>query len=280
VSALLLLWACSEGDYEPSQIEQLQIVDVVVNPLEVSPGQELRLQPFVADPQRRPREVLLWTCTFDGQSCAESLLQNPRTWLHVLELEEDTGEEIFTLPSEIASWMGDEDVLRVQLFALACVQGLCPAIEQARIAVAEEVIDDELRAALLDPPSMLRNMPWEGVSLATREFWISERPESERMQNPVFEPSFIAAADPYLEIERGSSALLSFVVTEVGVPDIVARGYTTIGRFHTWEIDYDEDTNIHFQLDAPRETGGGRYYVVLRNSQGGSAVWRQELYIR
>jgi hypothetical protein len=280
VSALLLLWACSEGGYEPSQIEQLQIIDVVVSPLEVGPGEELRLQPVVADPQRRPREVLLWTCIFDGQTCAESQLQSPEQWLHVLELEEDSGELAFTVPAEVASWMGDEEVLWVQLFALACVQGLCPAIEQARIAEAEGVIDDELRAALLDPPSMVRDMPWDGVSLAMRELWISRRPVSERAQNPLFEPRFLAAAEPYLEIERGGSAQLSFLASDMGAPPLVVRGYTTIGSFHTWEVESSEDSVIHLQLDAPPETGGGRYYVVLRNSWGGSAVWRQDLYIR
>ena len=116
----------------------------------------------------------------------------------------------------------------------------------------------------------LKSLPFDGVSLAYRTLWLSDREVEVRRSNPVFSPTFTLpeTARPGERIE------LPFEV-EVAGSDTEAFGYSLSGGFGAISARVFEG-QVSLDWYAPEELSeaeDSKLWVVFQDEEGGSAVW-------
>ena len=181
---------CASGPNQDTLVDELRVLATLATTPEAQPGERVGLQTLVVDPEQRGFDLLLWSCTFAGEQCVESLIGEGEPWAGAI-VAEGSGETSGLFSSELdvnrqlEAFVGDEPLPILQTWALACEPGLCPAIELARAAPAPGTDEAKRLVKLLsDPFGMLEDLPLTGVSLGLRSLSVSTRAPADRAQNP------------------------------------------------------------------------------------------------
>lgn len=280
---------CGVGSSHPSQVNDVQVLAAVVEPAQPAPGDTVLAQVYVADPLERGTELLVWSCTpADDLPCAELVGGVEALAAVVDEPVEGRFSLVRTIPEEAASLavqagFGAEGLALV-VFLLACEPGLCPVISEARAALAAPQDTEAARALaaqLADPESWMRDLPLEGVALATRLVPLAGG--GSRNENPSAEQRFRPSGDvgTPLRVQPGEAVNLRFSVYDPDGTRVDAFGYTTLGRFDEERVreDRENDAVLHWLL-APEEPGTGTVWVVFDDRDGGRAVWTVPLVVQ
>lgn len=247
---LFALVACTPGPNPETMIEELRLVAAVAAPPEVPPDGATELVFHVADPLAEAPEVLVWAP------------QLGRTWLPVLSADGTvavrvapdaaTAASATALPTPVAIW------------ALACAPGVCDIIDRVRAMEPGTSLADEVMRELQDPSGLLDSLPMLGVSLATKRFYVSTRPESARATNPLL--SSIGAV-PGAEAD---ALELRFDVSTA--TDVELWGFATSGGFGVPFV--TAAGGMSSLAYYPATTSDGELFVVAVQADGGGAVWR------
>lgn len=249
----LVLAGCAEGPQGDTLLYDTRVVALVADPPEVSPGDEVRFDVFVSDPDQAGVELLLWQCTSLGEGCLEEGGEHSFT----PTLDQGQASVTTTVSSALAALASEEPLRATLVWALACQPGLCPQIS------------DPSGSDLSDPISWLRELPFEGVNLAFTTLALSTRAEG--LVNPGLSPDF----SEVISVGEGESVELPFTV-DLAVPataDTLAYGFATAGGFDATEYTVGDDGEVTLVWYAPEEPGSAELYVVLNDGQGGVAVW-------
>lgn len=290
VIALTLL-ACGGGDRHPSVVDDLRILSIVAEPPEATPGEVVDITVLVADPQRRSSEVLVWTCGLYEGECAESLMPFV-DWPIVTTLGTDDRDESLddisnrlaelarvsrTVPQDAEQIFEYLNPIPVALYALACQPGLCPIIDDVKVARTKGFADDDLKERLADPSLWMHTLPMEGVSLAGQQLVISELPPELRNRNPIFDPRFEEAYDPVIRVPAGGELEVAFFTDDPDAEKVYGYAYSTVGVFEERRVK-EEDSAIRNWLRVDG-AGEGRVYMVFEDRDGGSAIWTQGIEV-
>ena len=188
---VLALAACEllqDTDRYLTEVSDLRIVGLVLEPPEVRPNDTVRIESHIADPQGKGFDLMLWTCVpFDG-GCLESLLDVRPTVVRDADWTLPL-VNFARVPVEVGNLLVVPGIeLTVLVWALACEPGLCPLIDEVDDALIAPFPDwDPLYARLAQPDEEIRHLPFAGVNLAARRLFVSlETDESERNQNPTY----------------------------------------------------------------------------------------------
>ena len=291
----LVLAACGGGQRHPSVVEDTRILGVVAEPPEAMPGEDVAITVQVADPKRRGVELLVWTCALYQGSCAESQLPFA-DWVAVTGVKQEViperlgsgldsleehyvgqGSVVRQVPAEADTILEELDPIPVALYALACAPNVCPLIDEVNKALVSGEADSALMADLADPTRWMKDLPWDGVSLAAQQLLISSQEEEERNQNPIFDPRFPQGGESVIRVEAGGELELAFFVDDVG-EKVYGYGYTTLGAFETRRVK-EEDNGIRNWLLAPDAPGEGRVFMIFEDRDGGAALWTRGLEV-
>jgi len=249
-------------------VDDLIVVAVVPDAPEIGPGDAIVSEVFLGQPNDTPVDLLVWTCLpLDEETCLEQVLEERFTVLEGVSGSVAVEREIPTQIGGILSAIGEE--LPIFVWSLACEAGLCPLIEQAKTG---EVAD----ADLINPIEGLKTLPFDGVSLAYRGVWVSERPVEERRKNPEVDLQSALPQEVALE-ERVS---LQFDVVSHG-EQVDAYGYSLSGGFEEISFRVFED-QVTVDWFAPEELDGQtetQLWVVFQSESGGTAVWTDQLVL-
>ncbi len=251
------------GPNTETQIDDLRVVAVVLEPPEVSAGDTMAVDVTVADPEGNGAELLFWTCTdpFYAGECLEANLPLDQ-WVQEGELDADHWTHALEIPASLGAWFAKGFTeMPVTTWTLACEPGLCDLFEEVRRG------DPGVGARLASPEDILQGLPFEGVSLARRLALVSGREPGVRNENPVADPLF--DADSLVERPRGVD--LDFGVSEAGLD---AYGFALEGGFSVTDT-RSVDGKVELTW-LPPEAGlkdPARVYVTFEDGEGGSAVW-------
>ena len=280
---MLLHTGCGVGLADRTTFTDVTVVNAVSSPAEVGPQESIGLDVYVADPELRDLEALVWTCAPYQDRCLEESLdlgdrmRVGRVEEGRLSLRLDTPSIDQETMDYLAQELGEKDWLGYTgLFVLACVVDTCPII-----ARAAEVLDDpqsdlmeaELLASLRDPTIWEPDLPKEGANLAGRVLPVSNRAIESRNQNPIFDVRFEDGVDGVVKAGRGEAVELSFGAYDPDGESVYAYGFTTAGHF----IEYREkaqDGIARTVWVAPNEDVVGELFVVFDDRDGGLATWR------
>ena len=137
------------------------VVAVVAEPPEAGAGDTVSTTVHLGFPSETPVDFLFWTCLPLGE---DACLEQGAEERYVLV--EDASETLTverSVPWEVAGVLaaiGEE--IPLLMWGLACEEGLCPLIEQAKEGTVDE-------ADLVNPIDGLKSLPFDGVSLAYKE---------------------------------------------------------------------------------------------------------------
>ena len=266
VGAAVLLWGCMAGPQPETLVDDLVVVSLVSDPPEAGPGDTVGMDVHLGVPNDKAVDFLLWTCLPIGEdACLE---KDAEQRYFFVESAEDALQFEQTVPFETAGLLaafGEE--VPVFVWAMACEQGLCPLLEQAKAGSIDE-------SDLVNPIESLKTLPFDGVSLAWRTLWLSDRPVEERRKNPVLTPDFEL---PEM-VGAGESVTLTFLVDDVG-EEAEAFGYSLSGGFGAVETRVFNGA-VELTWFAPEEleeSGESTLWVVVQDPAGGSALWTGSL---
>lgn len=140
----------------------------------------------------------------------------------------------------------------VTLKVLACEPGLCSA-----------PID------LVEPEGALVDLPFEGVSLATRTIGVSPSAEFRLNDNPtwVVEPSLPAT------VAAEETVLLELEVADAADQELQAYLFATVGLVPLASVELEAGVAT-LEWTAPEEPGRVQLAVVVDDGLGGSAQWQ------
>ena len=295
VSPALCL-GCTSQLSHPSLVTDVRVVGVVAEPAQPAPGELLELEVVVANPKGRDLELLVWSCTPIEGICAEVELLDEARWVAVPEVVDGVARIERQLPDPAEDWAElveewpalTEELLdeyldggAIPLFVLACERDLCPVIEQARQALADDTPlhrEDPLSVALGDPASWLAELPFDGVSFASRALPTRPVDDTTPNDNPVAEERFVLHGETGARVEAGGFLDVVFTVEDPDDSKITAYPLTTAGRF---EVRYrsTSDGEVAFWLAAPERAQDGLIWVVFTDKDGGFDVVRLPLTV-
>lgn len=263
---------CSFPNDDETRVAELRVMAVVMEPPEVVPGETLRFDVHLLDPQRGGADLLLWLCTPVDGACLEAEASPPLAgWTRVVRRAGDVTALEIAVPAELAPYLGGEARTASLLgWALACAPGRCPVIDAVADADPDAPAPAEVLASLSDPELMLRGLPKTGVSLAARPVVITGRPEGERNLNPVV----FRLGEGDLVVRTGGTYLVQLAYADVAY----AWPYATIGGF-----EYDRyvagGSAGALRFVAPEDPGTGEVLIVVTDGVGGEAVWREPVRV-
>jgi hypothetical protein len=272
---IFFLLGCSMGPSLETLIDELRIVAQVADLPEATAGEVVTLTALTADPLDEGYDVLSWTCTFTGESCAESASGGAWGGLTLTEQPTEPVVTSYAVPEAFSSFLTDEPVPLVQVWTLSCLPGLCPPIEAAREADPDT---EQLQEWLTDPTSFLVDVPMEGVSLGLRSILLSTRPEGERGQNPG-----ISCVPDEGELVADVETELAFTcsLTEGLTETASVWGYTTAGGWQGASLALlGGESEVEYSWFAPEEPGEATVWVVVVDGQGGVGLWEETLTAR
>ena len=251
-----LLAGCSMGANPETLIDELRVVAIVLEPPEAAPGEPVTVTTHLSDPTGVGAHAGAWTCLGFFGECLE---QDPNRLVTTTEL----GSQItwtLTAPVEAAGILAKSEEAAASIWSMACEDGVCPLLEE----------DTPCAEDLADPYTMMTDLPLDGVSLARRSLWMSNRPLEERMQNPTVTADF--SEPPVVSPEDSED--LCFSVE--GATD--AYGYASAGGFSETEVGV-EDGQLTLQYTAPEDATEVDLWVVVQSDDGGAAVWTGSLVV-
>lgn len=278
----LLTLSCGGGSYEPTRIDDLRVVTIVAQPPEARPGSDVRATVWVANPDEAELEVMFWTCLYleDG-GCAESQIADElEQWVTIGSASSGTMETVRQIPREAEDYLVGEDVMvGIQVYALACQADTCGIIRRVQAAMDGVGVDEGIARDLADPTGWLDDLPMEGVSLATRDFVVSNRDPGSSNQNPEIDPRFAESLDDAIVMLPGATIDLAFFVDDPNGESVYVYPFTTIGTFDDRKVKAEDD-QVRLYLTAPPTTGEGRVWVVFDDRDGGLAVYSQAVVVQ
>lgn len=268
---VLGLIACG-GPIEETLVDELRVVAAVPDRPEVAPGESFGVDVFAVDPADQGLESLVWVCTPTGppgEPCLESLAGTTNGWAAAVDAE-GRAEGLQVAPALAGALSGELEEVEIPIWVLTCEPGLCPLIQQAPSLYAIDVSWDGVVPQLNDPPSVVRELPMQGVALTRRSVLVSLRPPDARNQHPVIQ---VAPTDP---IEAPADSEAPFVLTVADDEPTSGFGYTTLGGFDAIEVEAEEgELEVSWFPGEEAEAGDeADLYVVVSDGRGGEAVWR------
>lgn len=280
----LLILGCGATGWEPTAVDDLRVITIASDPAEALPGERVEAEAFIADPDGDGSDVdvMFWTCLYiDDESCAEPLFASElEEWVTIGSAAAGRFNTARQIPSEAWNYFPDDtDRVTVQLFLLACEEGVCPQFEDVQAAMDGYGVDEDIAAQLARPDLWLDDLPMDGVSLATRAFPVSSRDPGLRNVNPEFDPRFPEALDDAISVRAGGMVDLIFQCRDPNGESVYAFPFTTQGEFDDRKVKC-EDEQVRLFLEAPASPGEGHVWVVFDDRDGGLAVYDQPLIVR
>ncbi len=271
----VVLVACGDGLEATTLVDDVQILAVVAEPPEATPGSQLSLAIEVADPLLRGADLLVWSCTDLGGGCLEA--GPPSTPLGAFTaVVRDVGpttDVAFTIPELADDLLTPErPTLTFLVWTVACGPDLCPIIDEVAAdpvagSPAWRAVVEELR----DPRDWIAELPFEGSAVAYRRVTLSVRDSAQRNRNPSLTPLFV---EP-LVIERRQALELRFATD--GAEKVLV--WTTGGAFETGRYSVRE-AMVSMQWTAPITPGEVTLWAVAQDGLGGVARWRGTAEVR
>ena len=267
---ILYLLACASGPAEESLIPDLRVISAIAEPPEIGPSETTTLTVMLGDPANDGAEILVWTCLPDGTGgCLESR-GAPSTWARIA----DNGSAELTAPAATAQLLSAErPLLPVPMYTLACAPGLCSLFDDVRAAPEPGTPAwKALSASLADPLTLLADLPFEGVALASQSLIVTSLPPEQRNQNPILS---IEQTEPIVATTAADdSAPLDFDITDT--EEVTLYGFTTLGGFGPASVDAFGGTASLSWFPGPDAEAGdtGTVWAVAVDARGGSAVWQ------
>lgn len=250
----VLLGACG-GPNDVSRLTRIQVLAAVAEPPEVAPGGTTTVTIWVWSPPEQAVELMAWTCTDFGAGCLEAAIPvDERVFVPVVV--DGAAVLTVTVPTALAPLVAESPV-PASLWVLACEEGKCPLIADAREGRADA-------ADLADPPGLLEDLPLEGVSLVRRDVLVST--------------AAVPNANPVLTETPDAEVLLAGKDREVALgfavqddDEVSAVGWTTRGAVSTPTVD---GTALDATWFTEETAGAADLWLVVEDGRGGSAVWR------
>lgn len=270
---LALLLACGPGPRDETVVDELRVLAVVADPPELGPGETAGVEIHVADPDNDGFEAIAWSCVpVEGRgTCLEDAFDVGDR----LALFPD-GDPVLTTsvtaPAALGAFL-DAGPLAVPVWVLACAPGLCPAIDLARQAPADEPAPEALRALLAAPNDLLGDLPQTGVSLAAWGVTVTDLPQEERALNPILT---VGELPRVVEVD----AVLEVPIAVDAASEVTAYAYTTGGGFDAPGYPVDPQTGAILTWYAPAEPGAVEVWIVVQDEDGGSAVQHAVIVVR
>ncbi|MCA9490474.1 MAG: hypothetical protein KC621_11140 [Myxococcales bacterium] len=211
---LLLAWlGCGAPPPPPSLVQGVQVVAVSADPPNPSEQQPVRLDVWVADAVGAGADVLVWSCTPVFGDCLESQLpgsaglpltmwtgtgtvRNHRvsvatSWPTFHGVGMRIAQELLSDPTIAAAYPEAVDALdappTLLVWALACVPGECPIIDEVRAnPIGGSDAWQSIATRLADPATLLDGVPEHHASIAVKAvpIWVAPDPF-----DPEFDPT-------------------------------------------------------------------------------------------
>lgn len=274
LAAALLAGCAREEVPDPSWLDELQVVSVVLEPPSLDLGSSVEVTVTAVDPRERGAEVLVWSCTDFGVGCFEqtNFDGTPRPisqWARAATLVGD--EASVSLPVEFAVLTPEEarklDIVGL-VWALACAPGVCDLIRavQAEPEPGSAEWDDVARR-LAHPEEWMAELRPGWASLAVKAI-----PVGGDNANPAL------SADP-VRLESPPGASRSFRVDfadDEEVERLQLAAWSTLGPVAAAR----DAGGAVITWSAPEGVSGtGRVYAVVSDGRGGQAVLAGDLKI-
>lgn len=256
----LLLTGCG-GLNDETQLLELRVLSMLPAAPEIAPGETTDLDVLVVDPTAAGSRVLVWTCTSTGEGCLEDQTANT-----VQTPDAGHVHVNVTAPAPLAYVASETPLPIVFVWALACVDGACPVLDDVD---AGRAVDADFWESPLDT---MADLPLQGTSLAFTAVSVSTRSADTRHVNPTLtvDPGAASAA-PGAELPMAAT-----VVGELGESPAL-WGYSEAGGFTATDTALADDGTAELTWVAPDEAGATTGYIVLVDDLGGGALWEGTL---
>ena len=143
--SLLLLIACGGADPD-TLIPDLRVMAIRQQPAEASPFAPITVEVWVANPEQRSVDMMVWPCTSFGDDCleAEYFSEQNEPWAQAFSIDGSETALYATTTLSIPPLLGgllqeipeEEQPFRGgQLAVLACYSGLCPIINRVKAGI-------------------------------------------------------------------------------------------------------------------------------------------------
>ncbi|RME21064.1 MAG: hypothetical protein D6798_18985 [Deltaproteobacteria bacterium] len=271
---------CGARGFEVTHLDDVHVVTVVTDPAEAAPGDRVTVRVYVANPHGAELEAMFWTCTPVDDACGEAaFVEEVEEWVTVGAVRDGEFTTLRTVPADLSELLpADGRSGSTRLFALACEVGLCPIIDQARVAMDAPGPDLPLADDLAHPDRWLVDLPMSGVALSTREYVVRGPADAVENRNPVYEARFTEALDPPLQVTVGGEMDLAFRVTDPNMETVYAFPFTTVGAFTDRKVKAEDD-EVRLWLEAPDHDATGQVWVVFDDRDGGLAVYTESVVV-
>lgn len=277
---LSLLGGCGYGSRGVTQVDDVFVVAVVVDPPEVGLGDTVRVSVDVADPAGLGVKVLVWSCVYVDGRCAEDAFLQPHERMAILDPALDEFVE-FAAPENMEG-LEQGDSASVPLWALACVPGDCGPLDEMSTVIDSQgavLLTPEQQSDLANPSEWAAGLGFAEANLAYRTVEASTRPVDSRNRSPVAVARFTEALEPVFLADTDEQVDLGFVVSDANGDAVYAYGYATIGEFAERRVKVENGV-VHPWFVAPSKPGTGDIWVVFDDRDGGVSTWHMPVEVR
>lgn len=271
---LWLLAGCllPEAD-DPTLLRALTVLDAVPTPNQVGPGEVLRLDVTVVDPNGGDLDALVWACSLADERCAEA--GPPALPLSAFTaVRRDVGSQFsvsWLVPEATRALLPEEGAATALVWVLVCRPGVCGILNEVEAAPApgtpawERVVD-----LLSDPVGLVERHDLDEAALGLRRIVLTTFDPVDRRPGPT-----VTRIGGPLEVAPGGSVAVELLATGA----LEAWPYATVG---SWQyVVYDLSAGAtSMRWTAPMTAGVWPLYVVARDGYGGSAVWEGTVDVR
>lgn len=276
VTVLILSTLLACGDTNPETlVDELRLIASVAEPPEVGPAEPFDFSMYIANPEDSELETVTWVCTNLGEGCLEAAGDSLAVSTNALSAEDISwSETLSTAPALMGILPETGPLSATAIWTLVCEPGVCPLFEEASSLPPQEAWSKDLAERLENPLDWMSDLPTTGVTLAYRLITVTT--EVERRENP----SLVLDGNPSLELEKGKSFSLSFVVDGDFGDEARLYNYTSGGGFAITDTFVEAGECVTIDGTAPEEAGSITLWAVLNDGLGGTAVWTQTAEIK
>ncbi len=273
VALALGLSGCAMGPSPETRIEDLRVLAIDVAP-ELAPGERVAADTLVVEPDGGDWLLATWTCTRGADGCAEGTVAAATGAWPGLVLQSGTGtawvEAELAVAPELAAVASDSPAPLLSQFSLACAPGVCPILD----ALDQGLMGDAVVRDLSDPFTMLKRLPFAGVSLGLRTVSVSTRAADARHSNPTVEDCSPLKGGAWA-VDAGAGLDVRCRWTSPSAATIQAFGYTTAGGWEGQEAaDVFEPGVVDYTWFAPEEAEADvPLWIAFVDGDGGLAIW-------
>ena len=276
--SLLVLIACGGADPD-TLIPDLRVMAIRQQPAEASPFVPMTVEVWVANPEQKAVDIMVWPCTSFGDDCleAEYYSEQNEPWARAFSAESSDAALYATTTLSVPPLLGgflqdipeEEQPFRGgQLAVLACHSGLCPIINRVKAGI--QPIED-----LKNPADLMSELPIFGASLAKRSLTLSNRDPNLAIQHP----ELISSFELPIEVSIDTEVALPFEVklNSDANEDSLIYGYATAGAFgmndRVNNLLRTSESTVELNWVSPNQSGDAQLYVIVENGVGGIDVW-------